>query len=65
MEANTNKMDTNTNEIKNRMKEEMREMRGEMGQMGQCLQAGIMATRAGTNELGGKCNGCQARGGGG
>ena len=28
--------------------------------------AGIMAPpRAGTNELGGKCNGCQARGGGG
>ena len=39
MEANTNKME---------------EMRGEMRQMGQCLQAGIMATpRAGTNELGG------------
>ena len=52
-----NKMDGNTNK--------MEEMRGEMRQMGQCLQAGIMATpRAGTNELG-ECNGCQARGGGG
>ena len=41
MEANTNGM-----------KEEMKEMRGEMWQMGQCLQAGIMATpRAATNEL--------------
>ena len=32
----------------------MEKMRGEMRQMGQCLQAGIMATpRAATNELGG------------
>jgi len=54
IDGNTNKMDTNTNEIKNGMKEEMKEMRGEMRQMGQCLQAGIMAApRAGTNELGG------------
>ena len=52
-------------EMKNDIKEEMREMRGEMRQMGRCLQAFIMATpRAGTNELGGECNGCQARGGG-
>ena len=41
-----NKMDTNTNK--------MEKMRGEMWQMGQCLQAGKMATpRAGTSELGG------------
>ena len=62
------KMDGNTNGMKDEMKEEMEKMRGEMRQMGQCLQAGIMATpRAGTNELGGggECNGCQARGGGG
>ena len=62
MEANTKRREANTNG----MREEMREMRGEMRQMGQCLQAGIMATpRAGTNKLGGECNGCQARGGGG
>ena len=46
MQRINNKMDTNTNKMK--------KMRGEMRQMGQCLQAGIMAAlRAGTNELGG------------
>ena len=43
------------NEIKNNtkgIKEEMKEMRGEMRQVGQCLQAGKMATpRVVTNEL--------------
>ena len=63
LEAN---LKENAKQIKEEMKDEMEKMRGEMGQMGQCLQAGIMATpRAETNELGGECNGCQARGGGG
>ena len=57
MEANTNRMEANTNKMEantNGMREEMKKMRGEMRQMGQCLQAGIMAPpRAGTNELGG------------
>ena len=38
--------------MENKMKEEMREKRGEMRQVGQCLQAGKMATpRAGSSEL--------------
>ena len=64
MEANTHKMDTNTNKLR----EEMKEMWGEMQNMGHGLQAGIMALandetqtarkematpRAATNELGG------------
>ena len=68
MEGINSKMDTNAKEIKeemngmnnkmeantNGMREEMKEMRGEMRQMGQCLQAGKMATpRAGSSELGG------------
>ena len=55
MDTNTNKMEANTNGIKEEMKDEMEKMRGEMRQMGQCLQAGIMATpRAATNELKGR-----------
>ena len=74
METNTNRMENkmeanlkeNAKQIKEEMKEEMEKMRGEMRQMGQCLQAGIMPMpRAATNELGGECTGCQARGGGG
>ena len=43
-------MDTSTNKLRG----EMKEMGGEMRQVGQCLQAGKMATpRAATNELGG------------
>ena len=54
MQRMNNRMKANTNEIKNGMKEEIKKMRGEMRQMGQCLQAGKMATpRAGTSELGG------------
>ena len=38
--------------MENKLKEEMREKRGEMRQVGQCLQAGKMATpRVATNEL--------------
>ena len=51
------KMDTKAQEIKginSNMEANTQTLRGEMRQMGQCLQAGIMATpRAGTNELGG------------
>ena len=55
-------MDANTQALIN----DARARRGETRQMGQCLQADKMATpRAGTYELGGECNGCQARGGGG
>ena len=50
-------MNANAKEMKEEtkgMREEMQEMRGEMRQVGQCLQAGKMATpRAATNELGG------------
>ena len=65
-----NKMEANTNEIKNEMEKKMegmtQTMRNEMRQVGQCLQAGKMAPpRAAASELGGECNGCQARGGGG
>ena len=50
-----NKMEANTNK--------MEKMRGEMRQMGQCLQAGIMATpRAATNELKGECTGGRRQG---
>ena len=64
MQGMEDKMDTNTNKLR----EEMKEMRGEMQKMGHGLQAGIMALaydetrtarekmaapRAGTNELGG------------
>jgi len=49
------KMDTNAQQMENKMDgntNRMKEMRGEMRQVGQCLQAGIMAPpRAGTNEL--------------
>ena len=49
-----NKMNANLQQVKNGMKEEMKKMRGEKRQVGQCLQAGIMAPpRAGTNKLGG------------
>ena len=62
IKANTREIKNNTN----KMDENMRTMWGETQSVGQCLQAGIMATpRAGTNELGGECDGCQARGGGG
>ena len=45
---NTNKMEANTKG----MREEMKETRDEMRRVGQCLQAGKMATpRAATNEL--------------
>ena len=46
----SNKMDANMQAFRS----DMRALRGETRQIGQCLQAGIMATpRAGTNELGG------------
>ena len=48
MEGMENKMEVNIDGVR----EEMREMRGEMWQVGQCLQAGKMATpRAGSSEL--------------
>ena len=47
-------METNTQQMNNKMDGMTQTLRDEMRQMGQCLQAGIMATpRAGTNELGG------------
>ena len=54
IKANTSRMENKMEVNTDGMREEMREMRGEMRQMGQCLQAGKMATpRAATNELGG------------
>ena len=49
-----NEMKTNAQEMNNKMDGMTKTLRDEMRKMGQCLQAGIMATpRAGTNELGG------------
>ena len=52
MQGMENRMTNKMKEETRQMKDEMREMRGEMRQVGQCLQAGTMATpRAATNEL--------------
>ena len=50
-----NEIKENAKQMKEEMNNKMEEMRGEMRQVGQCLQAGKMATpRAATNELGGR-----------
>ena len=88
IKANTSRMENkmeanlkeNAKQIKEEMKDEMEKMRGEMQNMGQSLQAGIMAFASDEmwtarkkngdatcwdERAGGECNGCQARGGGG
>ena len=80
LKENAKQMKNEMDGMNANMNKKMKEMRGEMQKMGHGLQAGIMALaydetrtagekmappRAGTNELGGECNGCRARKGGG